>query len=290
MREGEPQGIQGCRVLDGKRDDPEDDVEVDADTVCLRVCVAGPRASRSSLGEPRGAAMTLKGPFGTMRPSERTAEQMTNADEGREEGLQPGPLESWVVLGDSLTEGVGFHRHSYVTELVHMLRRDGAGCAPAAGAAITLVRLRGAGAGGASRWVRFSHVADFDEEESGCERGIWIWNLACEGTTIESDHRLINLVRLLQPAVTVVFRGSLESILRPRSITSGVWPGYVPRSWRGLAGMDPRCYFSSQRVRRNKQVVVDAAKQWMRHRLLASEGAEPLLSVGVIGNHARGLF
>lgn len=195
--------------------------------------------------------------------------------------------ENWVFLGDSLTEGVGFLRHSYVSELATRLRAESAS-GQHTPMRVSVVRFRPTD--GASRFVRFNHAADLDVDPTLAERSLWLWNLGCEGQTIDTDMARLPLLASLRPTTVVVFRGGLESILRPAALTSGNWPWWVPKSWRGYAAMDPRCYFSSTWWRAAKQRALDTVKQRTRLRLLRSTPSQSLVSVEKFADSARKLL
>jgi hypothetical protein len=108
---------------------------------------------------------------------------------------------------------------------------------------------------------------------------LWLWNLACEGQMIDADFNWLPLITALRPELVVVFRGSLESIIRPAMVADGDWPWWVPQSWRGYAAMDPRCYFSTTWWRKAKQTSVDALKQKARLRLLRTRPGKPLIDL-----------
>jgi len=108
---------------------------------------------------------------------------------------------------------------------------------------------------------------------------LWLWNLACEGQTIDSDLGWLPLIAALRPELVVIFRGSLESIIRPAMVLDGDWPWWVPQSWRNYAAMDPRCYFSTTWWRKAKQSSVDALKQRARLKLLKLRPGKPLIDI-----------
>ena len=186
----------------------------------------------------------------------------------------PAPVRNWVFLGDSLTEGVGSKRISHVAELVKQLRS--AGCAVAAGANVHEFRLRPIGAD-ISRQIEFNVAGFMNIDTDQNPSDLWLWNLACEGQTIESDFGWLPLMAALRPELVVIFRGSLESIVRPAMVMDKDWPWWVPQSWRGYAAMDPRCYFSTTWWRRAKQTSLDALKQTVRMRLLKVRPGKPLI-------------
>jgi hypothetical protein len=184
---------------------------------------------------------------------------------------------NWVFMGDSLTEGVGASRVSYVTELLKLIRQKvREGILPAK-LQVNLIRLRPVDAASNSRFVVFNLAGFLDRDEKDGDTSLWLWNLACEGNTIDSDKQLISFLDTISPSVIIIFRGGLESIIRPSALYNNNWPWWVPPSWRGYAALDPRCYFSTTWWRKLKQEAIDAVKQKMRLRLLAKQGAEPLI-------------
>jgi lysophospholipase L1-like esterase len=187
---------------------------------------------------------------------------------------------NWVFLGDSLTEGVGSQRVSHVTELAKQLRAQNDG-------GVHEFRLRQIDAD-AFRQIDFN-VAGFMnvDNEHLSNRDLWLWNLACEGKTIDSDFAWLPLIATLKPELVIVFRGSLESIIRPAVLRDGAWPWWTPASWRGYAALDPRCYFSTTWWRKAKQRSVDALKQKARLKLLKERDGEPLMDVDrLVAHHA----
>lgn len=190
---------------------------------------------------------------------------------------------NWVFLGDSLTEGVGSQRVSHVTELAKQLRARSHG-------SVHEFRLRQIDAD-AFRQIEFN-VAGFMrvDDEPGSISDLWLWNLACEGQTIDSDFAWLPLISGLHPELVVVFRGSLESIIRPAALRDGAWPWWAPASWRDYAAMDPRCYFSTAWWRKAKQTSVDAVKQRLRLKLLKECEGQPLMGVDLLIAHHASLL
>ena len=180
-------------------------------------------------------------------------------------------VRNWVFLGDSLTEGVGSKRISHVTELVKELRSSGV-------ANVHEFRLRQIDAD-FNRQIEFNVAGLIDVDADQSSSDLWLWNLACEGRTIESDFGWLPLIGALRPELVVIFRGSLESIIRPAMVADGDWPWWVPQSWRGYAAMDPRCYFSTTWPRKTKQSSIDALKQRARLKLLKTKSGKPLIDV-----------
>ena len=190
---------------------------------------------------------------------------------------------NWVFLGDSLTEGVGSKRISHVGELASQLRAGGS-------TNVHEFRLRHIDTQTFNRFIDFN-VAGFmnvDAQRNGSD--VWLWNLACEGQTIESDFNWLPLITALRPELVVIFRGSLESIIRPAMLRDGEWPWWVPASWRGYAAMDPRCYFSTTWWRRAKQTSLDALKQNLRLKLLKVRPGKPLMDLETLASHQTELL
>src|SRR5690349_5327394 len=96
---------------------------------------------------------------------------------------------NWVFLGDSLTEGVGSKRISYVTELVTQIRATGK-------LNVHELRLRHVEPGGQ---VEFNVAGKMDVDGSEHESDLWLWNFACEGQTIETDLAWLPLIGALRP-------------------------------------------------------------------------------------------
>jgi len=180
-------------------------------------------------------------------------------------------VQNWVFLGDSLTEGVGSKRISHVTELVKQLRSSG-------GMNVHEFRLRQIDAD-PNRQIDFNVAGLMNVDADQQQSDLWLWNLACEGQTIDADFGWLPLIAALRPELVVIFRGSLESIIRPAMVADGDWPWWVPQSWRGYAAMDPRCYFSTTWWRKAKQTSVDALKQRARLKLLRQRPGTPLIDL-----------
>src|ERR1041385_420027 len=183
-------------------------------------------------------------------------------------------VRSWVFLGDSLTEGVGSRRISHVTELAQQLRKRG--CPRCANVHEFRLRRTETAPNGQ---IDFNVAGWMNVGREHSPSDLWLWNLACEGQTIESDFAWLPLIAALRPESVLIFRGSLESIIRPAVLRDNGWPWWVPASWRGYAAMDPRCYFSSTWWRKAKQASVDMVKQKARLKLLAQQPGKPLMEL-----------
>lgn len=189
---------------------------------------------------------------------------------------------SWVFLGDSLTEGVGSSRISHVTELARQLRAVDS-------TNVHEFRLRPIESS-SNQQIAFNVAGWMSAGEEYDSSDLWLWNLACEGQTIDSDFAWLPLIAALRPELVVIFRGSLESIIRPAMFGDGTWPWWVPQSWRGYAAMDPRCYFSTTWWRKAKQTGIDALKQKVRLKLLKERDGTPLMDASGLVAHQTALL
>jgi lysophospholipase L1-like esterase len=182
---------------------------------------------------------------------------------------------NWVFLGDSLTEGMGSKHASYVSELADLLR-ESVHAGVDLDRSIQVVRFREVHPS-FHRSGQFNLAGHLARDPHAGNHQLWLWNLASESTTVESDHAWLGFVRILSPSVVVVWRGGLESIIRPAMLRDGSWPWWVPQAWRGFVAMDPRCYFSSTWWRKAKQATIDALKQRARLALLCQKPGAPLV-------------
>lgn len=195
-------------------------------------------------------------------------------------------LRNWVFLGDSLTEGVGSRRVSHVSELVKQFRSPDCLDVPAAN--VHEFRLRHVDL--PNRDVEFNVAGLMNPDKSHGYSNLWLWNLASEGRTIDSDFNWLPLISSLRPERVVIFRGSLESIIRPVMLRDGDWPRWVPQSWRHYAAMDPRCYFSATWWRKAKQTSLDALKQRTRLKLLNDGAGKPLMELDQFAAYQKELI
>jgi lysophospholipase L1-like esterase len=184
-------------------------------------------------------------------------------------------VQNWVFLGDSLTEGVGKNRIGYVSSLVELLAQD----TRTGTKYIHESRIKRVDPRSFDRFVKHN-LAGYCRSVRGTgeQKELWLWNLASEGTTIQSDIGWLPFIRNLRPDLIVLYRGSLETVVRPAQLATGVPPFWLPKGWRGYASMDPRCYFSSSWLRGSKQRAIDAIKQKVRLQMLRKQEGVSLLS------------
>lgn len=190
---------------------------------------------------------------------------------------------NWVFLGDSLTEGIGSRRVTFVTELAKALRLS------ETTRSVHDIRFREVDPDQFNPFIRVNLAGYLSADQRSTPDALWLWNLGSESRTIENDLRWLPFLQNLRPERVFIHRGSLESILRPHCWSDGRWPWWVPRSWRGLVSMDPRCYFSDTWWRRLKQANIDAMKQTARHRLLREGAAAPMMAIDTLIAHYRDL-
>ena len=188
--------------------------------------------------------------------------------------------ENWVFLGDSLTEGIGASRDNYVSELARSLRDDTTVSRP-----VHDIRLRDVNPLTFNPYIQTNLAGFLDADRRDGHDALWLWNLASEGRFVDDDQRWLPLLSNLAPRRVFIYRGSLESIIRPAAVFDKAWPAWVPRGWRGLVTLDPRCFFSRGGARRIKQVVIDDLKQRARRRLLLSRPGRSLYDAATIDSH-----
>ena len=192
---------------------------------------------------------------------------------------------NWVFLGDSLTEGIGSQRVSHVSELVNQFRVELQNLSKQQ-TSVHHIRLRSVDPDTFDPFVQFNLAGHLDSDlQTDSPSAFCIWNLACEGQTIESDFKWLPMIAAIKPELVVIFRGSLESIIRPAMVFDGSWPAWVPKTWRSYSSMDPRCYFSSTPLRRMKQMTIDGLKQRTRLRLLKSSTGKPLMDLDTFASN-----
>jgi hypothetical protein len=138
---------------------------------------------------------------------------------------------NWVCLGDSLTEGLGERRATYVSELVKLLRASSGGSL-----VVHDARLREVDPATFNPYVRTNLAGHLDADPADASRVLWIWNLASEGQTIAADRRWMPLLRNLAPERILIYRGSLESIIRPACVRDGAWCRWIRASTSARPG------------------------------------------------------
>lgn len=192
---------------------------------------------------------------------------------------------NWVFLGDSLTEGIGSERVSYITELVRLLSAAEQRKPCLSRQAIHEFRLREMQS--FNHFARFNVAGLWERSVPSSNGSLWLWNLAMEARTIENDVRWLPLIENLRPELVVIYRGSLESIIRPAVALEGNWPWWVPRTWWSYAALDPRCYFSRARWRQAKQRTINSLKQTIRRHFLQKRPGRPLMVPEMLIKHYR---
>ena len=181
---------------------------------------------------------------------------------------------NWIFFGDSLTEGLGSSRASFVTELCQLMRRD------ATETRIHLLKVRSVNPDTFNAQLKTNLAVFEDRDPRDGENDHWLFNFANEASTASHDMQWECFARLIRPELTVIFRGNFESILRPATTLDGNWPWWVPVRWRNHSAMNPRCYFSTTLSRRLKQQGEDAIRQRIRLELFKNSPGVPLMSIG----------
>ena len=114
-----------------------------------------------------------------------------------------GRPENWFFLGDSLTEGIGSSRVSYVSELALQLRAASEG-----DLGVHEFRLRWVDPATFNRFLRVNLAGNLNTDSLFSQRKRWLWNLASEGTTVDTDLEWLPMIRNLRPEIVFVHRGS----------------------------------------------------------------------------------
>lgn len=195
--------------------------------------------------------------------------------------------ENWFFFGDSLTEGVGSSRISYLSEFVELFRKSEEKKPIETRRVVHLVKMRDVDPVTFNRYIKCNIAGNWSRGDFGQGGTVWIWNFACEGTTIKYDQQWLPWIQNIKPEKIFLFRGALENVIRPSAAVVGGWPWWVPASWHGYASMDPRCYFSDTWWRKTKQLFIDAIKQKIRLFFLSKGDNKSLLELPYFADEFR---
>jgi len=99
---------------------------------------------------------------------------------------------NWIFLGDSITEGVGSLRVTFVSELVNRLR------ASSTARAVHDMRLREVDEESFNRYIRANLAGYLRQDKRTAAPALWVWNLGSEGRTIDADQKWLPFLENLR--------------------------------------------------------------------------------------------
>lgn len=82
----------------------------------------------------------------------------------------------------------------------------------------------------------------------------------------------LDLIRDFDPDLVIVSCGAAESFVHPSRLVQRLLDRFAPRGWRGVAGLEPRPYFSGRRVRRLRQRVSSSVKILLKRLIIPVTG------------------
>jgi hypothetical protein len=91
-------------------------------------------------------------------------------------------------------------------------------------------------------------------------------------TVLEVTPQMLAEVREFAPDLVILSFGAAEAYVHPSRFLQAVLDRFAPRSWRGVAGMEPRPYFSRSRGRRARQRLVSRVKVLLKRRIIRVTG------------------
>ncbi|AGL20812.1 GDSL-type esterase/lipase family protein [Actinoplanes sp. N902-109] len=100
------------------------------------------------------------------------------------------------------------------------------------------------------------------------------------------------LVRLkaFAPTLVLVSFGAAEAFVHPSRVLQRILDRFAPKSWRGVAGLEPRPYFSHTPARRRRQQLVSATKVLIKRVIIALTGGFQRLPAQQFEDHLRALL
>jgi lysophospholipase L1-like esterase len=91
-------------------------------------------------------------------------------------------------------------------------------------------------------------------------------------TVAEIGPDTVARVREFAPDLVVVAFGAAEGFVHPSRFLQRVLDRFAPKSWQGVAGLEPRPYFSGRLWRRLRQRVVSGGKVLVKRTIIAVTG------------------
>lgn len=97
-------------------------------------------------------------------------------------------------------------------------------------------------------------------------------------------------LRAYGPDMVIVSFGAAEGFVHPSRVLQRILDRFAPASWRGVAGLEPRPYFSRSRARRWRQRVVSGTKVLIKRGIIAVTGGYHRLPVAEYDLRLRALL
>jgi lysophospholipase L1-like esterase len=97
-------------------------------------------------------------------------------------------------------------------------------------------------------------------------------------------------LQAFRPALVLVSFGAAEAFVHPSRFLQRILDRCAPKSWRGVAGLEPRPYYSRSLLRRARQKLVSATKVRLKRSIIAVTGGFQRLPAAAFEDHLRALL
>ncbi|WP_067508165.1 SGNH/GDSL hydrolase family protein [Actinoplanes sp. TFC3] len=97
-------------------------------------------------------------------------------------------------------------------------------------------------------------------------------------------------LRAFAPTLVLVSFGAAEAFVHPSRMLQRILDRCAPKSWRGVAGLEPRPYFSRTTTRRLRQKLTSATKVVLKRSIIKVTGGFQRLPAGPYEDHLRALL
>jgi hypothetical protein len=109
-------------------------------------------------------------------------------------------------------------------------------------------------------------------------------------TVAELGPDAVARVREFAPDLVVLAFGAAEAFVHPSRLLQRVLDRCAPKSWQGVAGLEPRPYFSGGLLRRLRQRVVSGGKVLVKRLIIAATGGYHRVPAAVFAARIRELL
>jgi hypothetical protein len=109
-------------------------------------------------------------------------------------------------------------------------------------------------------------------------------------TVAEIGPETVARVREFGPDLVVLAFGAAEAFVHPSRLLQRVLDRCAPKSWQGVAGLEPRPYFSGGLLRRLRQRVVSGGKVLVKRTIIAVTGGYHRVPADVFAGRIRELL